>query len=79
MLLSGVGWERLHELRAEAVSRGVSFRVAGTSSVVHLSPPSWYVQFDLEPLLAQIIRSVNARGSVRALERSTTEPTMRRT
>ena len=68
MLLSGPGWSRLHALRDEAAARGYSFRVAGTSAVVHREPPPWYTQFGLEPLLAQVIRSVNARGSVRALE-----------
>ena len=67
-LLSGPGWERVHGLHAEAERRGVSFRMAGTSSVVHHEAPGWYAQFGLEPLLAKVIRSVNARGSVRALE-----------
>ncbi len=63
MLLSEPGWERLHALRAEAEARGVSFRVAATSSVHHVGAPDWYQEFDLAPLLARIIQSVNTRGS----------------
>ncbi len=68
MLLSGAGWARLRALRAAAEARGASFRVAGTSSVVHRGAPEWYLQCGLEPLLGEVIRQVNARGSVRALE-----------
>ncbi len=67
-LLSGPGWERLTELHAEATSRGVRFAIAGTTSVLHPYPPTWYTAFSLEALLADVIRSVNSRGSVRALE-----------
>ncbi|MEN0062606.1 MAG: ribose-phosphate diphosphokinase [Myxococcota bacterium] len=68
MLLSGPAWERLHGLADAARARGVEFRVVGTSSVPHCDPPSWYATFGLEPLIAQVIRSVNNRGSVRAIE-----------
>jgi ribose-phosphate pyrophosphokinase len=68
MLLSGEGWQRLHELRAEAAAKGVTFRVVGTSSVVHTGAPDWYSTFPLEPLIANVIRRVNQRGSVRAVE-----------
>lgn len=68
MLLSGPGWERLHGLHREAAERGATFHAVGTSTVEHADPPSWYASFALEPLLAEVIRSVNARGSVRALE-----------
>jgi len=68
MLLSGPAWERLDGLRARAVSRGSDLQVVGTSSVVHADAPSWYHSYPLEPLLAQIVRRVNTRGSVRALE-----------
>ena len=67
-LLSGKAWERLDMLYRESLERGVTFRVAGTSSVVHPSTPDWYACCGLEPLLARVIRSVNERGSVRALE-----------
>jgi len=68
VLLSDPGTERLSALHAEAVDRGVTLRVVGTSSVAHPELPDWYESWQLEPLLAQIIRSVNTRGSVRALE-----------
>ena len=70
VLLSDPGPERLAALHAEATERGVSLRVVGTSSVGHPELPDWYQSWGLEPLLAQIIRSVNTRGSVRALENS---------
>lgn len=68
MLLSGPAWDRLNGLAEAAAARGVSFKVVGTSSVPHRDPPNWYASFGLEPLIAQVIRSVNTRGSVRALE-----------
>lgn len=68
MLLSGEGQARLLTLREEAVARGLTLRVAGTSSVLQPGLPDWYHSFPLEPLLAKIIRSINTRGSVRALE-----------
>jgi len=68
VLLSGPGPQRLQALHDEAVQRGVTLRVVGTSSVEHPELPEWYHSWSLEPMLAQIIRSVNTRGSVRALE-----------
>jgi ribose-phosphate pyrophosphokinase len=68
VLLSEPGPERLAALHAEAQQRGVSLAVVGTSSVEHPELPEWYRSWSLEPLLAQIIRNVNTRGSVRALE-----------
>jgi len=68
VLLSGPGAERLQELHDEALGRGVSLRVVGTSSVEHPTLPAWYDSWPLEPLLAEVIRSVNTRGSVRAVE-----------
>ncbi len=68
LLLSGPAWERLHHLADEAASRGVAFQLVGTSAILHPDPPSWYRCTPIEPLLADVIRSVNQRGSVRALE-----------
>ena len=68
MLLSGPAWERLHGLRASAAERGLDLQVVGTSSVIHPDAPDWYHSYALEPMLAQIVRRVNNRGSVRALE-----------
>ena len=67
-LMSHPAWERLSGLAEEAAARGVSFEVVGTHSVPHADAPSWYASFDLSELLAEVIRSVNDRGSVRALE-----------
>lgn len=68
LLLSGPAWQRLHGLAEEAAKRGVKFQVVGTSGIVHLDPPAWYRVVPIEPLLAGAIRSVNTRGSVRAVE-----------
>lgn len=66
-VLSGPAWERLHALEAQARERGVRFALCGTGSVVHRDTPDWYYAFPLEPLLAEVVRRVNARGSLRTL------------
>jgi len=68
MLLSGPGWDRLNTLRKRAIERGHSLHVVGTSGVHHPTAPAWYTEFPVEALLAKVIRSVNTRGSVRAVE-----------
>ncbi|MEZ4321117.1 MAG: ribose-phosphate diphosphokinase [Myxococcota bacterium] len=68
MLLSGPGWARLEDLRRRAEERGTSLEVVGTSGIHHPDPPAWYREFPIEPLLAKVVRSVNTRGSVRAVE-----------
>ncbi len=68
-VFSGPAWDRLHELAATAEAEGWRFRVAGTCSVAHPNPPPWYAIYDLAPVLAKVIASVNRRGSVTAAER----------
>ncbi|NCG18859.1 MAG: ribose-phosphate diphosphokinase [Rhodobacterales bacterium] len=68
LLLSEPAWERLSALKAKADARGVAFDLVGTTSVVHKNPPAWLHLCPLEPMLAKVIRRVNGRGSVRALE-----------
>lgn len=68
VLLSGDGRARLERLAVDGRARGRSVRVAATGSVLHPTPPDWLATMPLEPLLADVIRSVNTRGSVRALE-----------
>ncbi len=67
-LLSGPATERLDLMAAKALDRGVHFQVFGTSSVQHPQPRPWYRSFAIDPLLAEVVRSINQRGSVRALE-----------
>jgi ribose-phosphate pyrophosphokinase len=67
-ILSGGAWERMADLHDAAAMKGVRFALVGTSSVLHRDPPAWYKSFALDSLLADVIRSVNRRGSVRALE-----------
>ncbi|MEM1023027.1 MAG: ribose-phosphate diphosphokinase [Myxococcota bacterium] len=66
-VFSGPAWERLHRLREEAEERGLSFAVAGTGSIIQPDPPTWYHSFSLEPLLAEVVKRVNTRGSLRVL------------
>lgn len=66
MLLSGPAWSRMHDLHSEAVARGTRFELVGSTSILQKDPPPWYRAFDLNPLLARVVRSVNTRGSVRA-------------
>jgi hypothetical protein len=48
----------------QADSQGWRFRLIGTTSVLHESPPDWYTACPIEPLLAQVITKINERGSV---------------
>lgn len=67
-LMSGSAWSRMRALAMQARERGVGFQMVGTTGVVHPDAPPWYHAFPIEPLLADVVRSVNTRGSVRALE-----------
>lgn len=67
-LMSGPAWERLASLARRAADRGVRFHVVGTDSVRHPRAPDWYLSVPIAELLAEVVRSVNARGSVRAVE-----------
>ena len=67
-VMSGPAWSRLTELHAEASARGVRFAVSGTNTVAHDNAPDWYYSFSLAPLLTEVVRRVNTRGSLRTLE-----------
>lgn len=67
-VMSNPAWSRLTELAGEAEARGVSFAVCGTDTIVHRNPPAWYHAFGLAPLLTEVVRRVNTRGSIRTLE-----------
>lgn len=68
LILSDPAWDRLQGLADEADRRGQRLRLAGTNTVHHPAPRLPIAVFELEPLLADVIRSINRRGSVRALE-----------
>lgn len=63
-LLSGPAWERLTNVEAKARKEGWRFQVVGTSTVEHKNTPSWYKVFEVEELIATIIKKINSRGSV---------------
>ncbi|MED5373633.1 MAG: ribose-phosphate pyrophosphokinase [Myxococcota bacterium] len=63
-VLSGPAFERLSAVHARAVAEGWRFSVVGTSAVQQPLAPPWYRSFDLEPLLARVIRSIHQGGSV---------------
>lgn len=66
-LHSAPAWDRLDDLAERARKRGFKFAVVGTTSVVHVGAPDWYQSFPLEAVLAEVVHSVNARGSVRGV------------
>ncbi|MBW1876858.1 MAG: ribose-phosphate diphosphokinase [Deltaproteobacteria bacterium] len=68
-VFSDPAWQRMHQLAERARERGVRFAVAGTDSILHPNAPAFYRDFSLVSLLANVIRQVNTRGSVRAMER----------
>ena len=63
-VFSGPAWERFEKLAAQAKAEGWSFQMVGTNAIHHESTPSWYHAFDIAPLLARVIASVNHRDSV---------------
>ena len=67
-VMSDPAWNRLADLAAEAEKRSVPFAVCGTNTVAHMDAPSWYRSFSLAPLLTEVVRRVNTRGSLRTLE-----------
>ena len=69
-LLSGPAWKRLDGLAAQAEAEGWSFRFVGGTSVRHPHRRAWYLEYEVEHLLAKVIRNVNGRGSVSHLEES---------
>ena len=68
-VLSDPAWARLGALHEKGLREGWAFRVVGTNSVHHQGAPAWYRSFDVAPLLARVIESINGRGSVTSAER----------
>lgn len=63
-VFSGPAWARLGAVAERAEDEGWRFRVVGTTSIPHQEAPSFYAAYDVAPLLARVIRSVNRRDSV---------------
>ena len=61
---------RLQAVADRAGREGWRFRVVGASTIVHPDAPPWFVPFPVEPLLAQVIRMLNRRGSVTGVEQA---------
>ncbi len=69
-VLSHPAWERLGALAMRAQEEGWRFRMVGTGSIEHIGAPDWYRSFDIAPLIARVILSINQRGSVASAERA---------
>lgn len=67
-LFSGPAKERLGNLAARAVDEGWRFRVVGSTSVRHDDALPWFEAWRVEPLMAEVIRMLNQRGSVTGVQ-----------
>lgn len=67
-LMSGPAWERLGSLAVRAREEGWRFTVVGTSAVRHSETPAWYVEYRIDGLMADVVRSLNERGSVTGVQ-----------
>ncbi|MEX2489871.1 MAG: ribose-phosphate diphosphokinase [Pseudomonadales bacterium] len=63
-VFSDPAWERLHEVKDRSLKEGWSFELVGTTAVQHQDTPEWYHTFQLEKLIATIVKKINSRGSV---------------
>ena len=61
---------RLQAVADRAEGEGWRFRVVGATTIEHPDAPSWFVPFPVEPLMAQVIRMLNRRGSVTGVEQA---------
>lgn len=68
-VLSAPAWQRLNELAAQATREGWRFTMVGTNAIHHPHTPDWYRTFDIAPLLARVIESINSRRSVTGASR----------
>ena len=67
-VFSPPAWQRLIGIRARAEKEGWRFNLVGTSVIQHEDTPPWYHEFPIEPLVAEVLRTINARGSVTHLQ-----------
>lgn len=63
-LMTDPAWERMNDLAARAEAEGWRFRLVGTSAIHQHSPPGYYMEYPVEPLLSEVIGHINRRGSV---------------
>lgn len=63
-LMNGQAWDRLGGLAARAKEEGWRFTVVGSSAVCHSDTPAWYVEYRIDRLMADVVKSLNERGSV---------------
>jgi ribose-phosphate pyrophosphokinase len=61
---------RLQAVADRASAEGWRFRVIGGGTIRHAEPPDWFEEFPVERLMADVIRSLNRRGSVTGAETS---------
>ncbi|MCB9778756.1 MAG: ribose-phosphate pyrophosphokinase [Alphaproteobacteria bacterium] len=67
-IMSDPAWQRLSELHDRAHAAGWRFRMVGTSAIRHPDTPHWYLEYPIEPLLADVIDHINRRGSVTGVQ-----------
>jgi ribose-phosphate pyrophosphokinase len=67
-LFSGPALKRLDGLATRALAEGWRFRVVGSTSIRHERLPIWFEGWRVEPLLAEVIRMLNQRGSVTGVQ-----------
>jgi len=63
-VMSGPAWDRLGALADRAAAEGWVFRVVGSSAVPQVDAPAWFQTYRVARLLADVVRSLNERGSV---------------
>lgn len=63
-VFSDPAWERLTGLKERSLQEGWTFELVGTSTIEHRDTPDWYHTFQLEKLIATIVKKINSRGSV---------------
>jgi len=67
-VFSEPAWARLTALRESSEAEGWKFQVVGTSTIDHPQAPSWYRQFPIEQLVANVLEKINSRGSVTGVQ-----------
>ena len=63
-LMNGEARTKLDLIFQKALENNWKFQMVGTKVVEHLNPPTWYLSFPIEKLIARAVEKINSRGSV---------------